>query len=113
MSFVRVCTLSDIPPVGALSVVVDGAPIAVVRVADGSVYAISDVCSHADVALSEGEIDGCSVECWLHGSRFDLRTGEPSGPPAVRAVPVYAVSIEGVGDAADVLVDTSQATNQP
>jgi len=112
MSFVRVCALSDIPTVGALSVELNGDPVAVVRVADGSLYAISDVCSHADVALSEGEIDDCSVECWLHGSRFDLRTGEPSGPPAVRSVPVYAVKVEGEGDNADVLVDTAQSLNQ-
>ena len=105
MSFVRVCALSDIPAIGALGVTVDGNPVAVVRVADGTVYAISDICSHADVALSEGEVDGCSIDCWLHGSRFDLQTGEPSGPPAVRPVPVYAVKVEGTGDNADVLVE--------
>jgi 3-phenylpropionate/trans-cinnamate dioxygenase ferredoxin subunit len=105
MSFVRVCALSDIPAVGALAVTVDGNPVAVVRVKDGDVYAISDICSHADVALSEGEVDGCSIECWLHGSRFDLRTGEPSGPPAVRPVAVYTVKVEGTGDDADVLVE--------
>jgi 3-phenylpropionate/trans-cinnamate dioxygenase ferredoxin subunit len=105
MSFVRVCALSDIPEVGALGVSVEGHPIAVVRADDGNVYAISDVCSHADVALSEGEVDGCSIECWLHGSRFDLQTGEPSGPPAVRRVPVYPVRVDGTGGDADVLVD--------
>ena len=62
MSFVRVCALGDIPQLGALGVHLDGHPIAVVRAADGNVYAISDVCSHADVALSEGEVDGCSIE---------------------------------------------------
>jgi 3-phenylpropionate/trans-cinnamate dioxygenase ferredoxin subunit len=111
MSFVRVCALSDLPAIGALSVQIEGEPVAVVRVADGALYAISDVCSHADVALSEGEIDDCSVECWLHGSRFDLRTGEPSGPPAVRSVPVYPVMIEGDGDNADVLVDVAHPIN--
>ena len=60
-----------------------------VRDENGEVHAIHDICSHADVALSEGEVDGCTIECWLHGSRFDLRTGEPTGPPAVSAVPVY------------------------
>jgi 3-phenylpropionate/trans-cinnamate dioxygenase ferredoxin subunit len=111
MSFVRVCALADIPEGGALGVQVDGQPVAVVRVGDGTVYAISDVCSHADVALSEGEVDGCSIECWLHGSRFDLRTGEPSGPPAVRRVPVYPVQIEGAGDTASVLVDPFPVTS--
>ena len=35
------------------------------------------------------------MECWLHGSRFDLRTGEPLGPPAVRPVPVYPLTVDG------------------
>ncbi len=52
-----------------------------------------DECSHAAVALSEGEVDGCTLECWLHGSRFDLRTGEPTGLPATEPVPVYPVEI--------------------
>ena len=68
------------------------------------VFAVDDVCSHAEVSLSEGEVSGCQIECWLHGSRFDLRTGEPSGPPAFEPVPVYPVEIEGQGDEAIVLV---------
>ena len=48
---------------------------------DGDFYAINDVCSHADVSLSEGEVDGRTIECWLHGSRFDLRTGQPPAFP--------------------------------
>ncbi len=47
------------------------------------------------MSLAEGEVDGCTLECWLHGSRFDLRTGQPSGPPAVTAVATYPVSVEG------------------
>jgi len=107
MSAVQVCKLADIPAVGALAVVVEGTPVAVVRDEDGGLHAIRDVCSHADVALSEGEVDGCTIECWLHGSRFDLRTGQPSGPPATSPVPVYRVSVEGDGDDAVVLVDTA------
>ena len=49
-----------------------------VRTADGDVHAVDDTCSHANVSLSEGELDGCTLECWLHGSRFDLRTGTPT-----------------------------------
>jgi 3-phenylpropionate/trans-cinnamate dioxygenase ferredoxin subunit len=104
---VQVCKLADIPDPGALAVVVEGVPVAVVRDEEGGVHAIRDICSHADVALSEGEVDGCTIECWLHGSRFDLRTGKPSGPPAVTAVPVYRISVEGTGDDAVVLVDTA------
>jgi 3-phenylpropionate/trans-cinnamate dioxygenase ferredoxin subunit len=82
-------------------------PVAVVRDSSGDVHALRDVCSHADVALSEGEVDGCTLECWLHGSRFDVRTGDPSGPPATRSVPVYLAKVEGDGENAVVLVDVT------
>ena len=104
MSAVQVCKLADIPAVGALAVVVEGTPVAVVRDEDGGLDAIRDVCSHADVALSEGEVDGCTIECWLHGSRFDLRTGEALGPPATVPVIVHHVKIDGD----DVLVALNQ-----
>ncbi|NUR66515.1 MAG: non-heme iron oxygenase ferredoxin subunit [Streptomyces sp.] len=72
---------------------VDGVPVSLV-LTEGEVFAIHDVCSHSAVSLSEGEVEGCTVECWLHGSRFDLRTGKPLDPPASRPVPVYPVRIE-------------------
>ena len=74
---------------------VDGTPVAVVRTAAGPVYAIHDVCSHAAVALSEGEVVDGEIECWLHGSTFALATGKPTCLPAVDPVPVYPVKIEG------------------
>jgi 3-phenylpropionate/trans-cinnamate dioxygenase ferredoxin subunit len=77
----------------AMSVEIDDTQIAVVHADDGNFYAIYDECSHAAIPLSDGEIDGCTLECWLHGSRFDLRTGEPSGLPATEPVPVYPVEI--------------------
>ena len=49
-------------------------------------YAIDDECSHAAIPLSEGDVEGCEIECWLHGSRFDLRTGKPTGLPATEPV---------------------------
>ena len=107
MSAVEVCKLVDVPVPRALGVVVDGIPVAVVRGSDGGVHALRDICSHADVALSEGEVDGDTLECWLHGSRFDVRTGRPSGPPATTPVPVYQVRVEGEGDDAVVLVDVT------
>ncbi len=93
-TYLRACAVADITDGSALRVVLDGVPIAVVR-SDGEVYAIHDVCSHANVALSEGEVDDQTIECWLHGSRFDLVTGRPTGLPAVRPVPVYPVKIDG------------------
>ncbi|MDR2564748.1 MAG: non-heme iron oxygenase ferredoxin subunit [Bifidobacteriaceae bacterium] len=75
-----------------------GAPgttaIVVAHTEAGGWYAIGDVCSHGPVLLSEGEFDGCTLECWGHGSRFDLATGEPENLPADRPVPTYPVTIE-------------------
>jgi 3-phenylpropionate/trans-cinnamate dioxygenase ferredoxin subunit len=93
-SFTRVCAVSDIPDNGTLGVELGGEPVCVVRTG-GEIYAIRDVCSHAEVPLSEGEVYDHTVECWLHGSCFDLRTGDPTGPPATEPVPVYPVKIEG------------------
>jgi 3-phenylpropionate/trans-cinnamate dioxygenase ferredoxin subunit len=92
--FVRVCSLKDIPEDGALGVDIDGMPVAIVRTSDG-VFALRDVCSHAEVPLSEGEVYDHTIECWLHGSCFDVRTGEPTGPPATAPVPTYPVKTEG------------------
>jgi 3-phenylpropionate/trans-cinnamate dioxygenase ferredoxin component len=91
---VRACSLSDLPEEGAIRVELDGRPVCVAR-SGGEVFAIHDVCSHADVALSEGDVEDGRIECWLHGSQFDLRTGAPTGLPAVRPVPTYPVTVEG------------------
>ena len=90
---IKVCAVEDIEPGTAISADVDGVQVAVVRTTRGEVYAIYDECSHQEVPLSEGEIEDCTVECWLHGSRFDLRTGQPIGPPATEPVPVYPTEI--------------------
>jgi 3-phenylpropionate/trans-cinnamate dioxygenase ferredoxin subunit len=89
----RICSVEELPKGSVLRAEVDGLAVAVVHAADDQFYAIRDECSHAAIALSEGEVDGCTIECWLHGSRFDLRTGEPSGLPATEPVPVYPVEV--------------------
>ena len=91
---VRVASLADLPEEGAIRVEVAGKPVCLAR-SGGTVYAISDICSHADVALSEGDVSDGAIECWLHGSVFDLATGAPSGLPAVKPVPTYPVTVEG------------------
>ena len=92
--FVRACSVAELKEDGAISVVLGGDEIAIVKT-EGEVYAIRDWCSHAAVPLSEGDVDGTTIECWLHGSCFDLRTGQPTSPPAIVPVPVYPVKIEG------------------
>jgi 3-phenylpropionate/trans-cinnamate dioxygenase ferredoxin subunit len=94
MSFTRACALSDLADDSAVAVEIDGVAVCLAR-SQGEVVALLDECSHAEVALSDGEVDDGTVECWLHGSRFDLRTGKPIGPPATEAVATYPVRIDG------------------
>ncbi|MFH8343164.1 non-heme iron oxygenase ferredoxin subunit [Streptomyces sp. NPDC018045] len=106
-AYVRACGLSELEEDSPKRVELDGVPVSLVRT-EGEVFAINDICSHANVSLSEGEVDDCAIECWLHGSSFDLRTGKPSGLPATQPVPVYPVKIEGEGADASVLVSVTQ-----
>ncbi|MCW2680590.1 MAG: Rieske (2Fe-2S) iron-sulfur domain protein [Frankiales bacterium] len=91
---IKAASLSDVPDEGAIRVELAGKPVCIAR-SNGEVFALADVCSHADVALSEGDVEDGKIECWLHGSLFDLRTGEPSGLPATGPVPTYPVTVEG------------------
>jgi 3-phenylpropionate/trans-cinnamate dioxygenase ferredoxin subunit len=100
MSFVRACALAELTDSTPVRVEVDGLDVAVVLHGE-EIFAIEDECSHAAVALSEGDVDDCTIECWMHGSRFDLRTGKPTGPPATQPVPIYPVRVDGD----DVLID--------
>ncbi|MCL3861961.1 non-heme iron oxygenase ferredoxin subunit [Actinotalea sp. K2] len=93
------CMVSDIAPGSALRVELEGetgpVPVAVARDSDGRFHALSDICSHGQVSLSDGEVEDGTIECWLHGSTFDLRSGAPLALPATRAVPVYPLTIDG------------------
>ena len=100
MSPVRACAASELELDKPFSVDVSGTPVAIVST-DDDLFAIHDECSHGSVLLSLGEVEGTTLECFAHGSRFDLRTGRPLDLPATRPVPVYPVTIEG----GDVLVD--------
>ena len=106
MAFERACALSEVPTDEALGVTVDAYDVAVARDGD-EVFALQNLCSHAAVALSEGEVDDCTVECWLHGSRFDLRTGKPTGLPATEPVATFPVEVREDG----VYVDTTTTLN--
>ncbi len=88
------CAASDVPEEGAVRVTIGGRPVCLAR-SEGEYFALYDVCSHADVPLSEGDVEDTTIECWLHGSRFDLTTGRPTGLPAFRPVPVYPTKIDG------------------
>ena len=73
-----------------LKVMVDKIPVCLVKIKD-EVFAVEDTCSHSDASLSEGEVNGYRIECWLHGAEFDLRTGEAVVPPAVAPLKRFVV----------------------
>ena len=103
---IRVCALSELDDRKPFNTEIDD--VAVVLVRNGErVHALADECSHAAVSLSEGEVSRKGIECWLHGSCFDLETGKPSSPPATEPVDVYAVDIRD----GDVFVDVTVTTN--
>jgi len=108
VSFVRACAVADVIGGKPHAVTVDGTDLALVRDGD-DFYAIYDECSHAAIPLSEGDVEGCYIECWLHGSTFDLRTGKPTTLPAFEPVAVYPVQVEGD----DLLVDLENPLNNP
>jgi len=93
MAATRVCSDEELAPASALRVVLDGVPIAVVKDSDGAVHALGDTCTHGEISLSEGFVEDDAIECWAHGSKFDLATGAPRNFPAYEPVPVYAVTL--------------------
>jgi 3-phenylpropionate/trans-cinnamate dioxygenase ferredoxin component len=106
MAFELACSLDEFRDGEAVGAKVGDQDLAIARDGD-EVFAVEDICSHAAVALSEGEVEGCTVECWLHGSRFDLRTGKPTGLPATEPVATFPVDVRG----SDVYVDVTTTLN--
>jgi 3-phenylpropionate/trans-cinnamate dioxygenase ferredoxin subunit len=102
MTLVRACALAEVAPESAIAVEVGDEELAIVH-SGGRYYAIADECSHAAIPLSEGDVGDGEIECYLHGSRFDLATGKPLGLPATEPVAVYRCHIRGD----DLLVDVS------
>jgi len=91
---VRICAVEDIKPGKAIRVKVGELAIAIVRTKAGEVKAIDDKCSHGEISLSEGFVDNETIECWAHGAKFSLATGEALTLPAFEPVAVYEVLID-------------------
>ncbi|WP_372729760.1 non-heme iron oxygenase ferredoxin subunit [Nocardioides sp.] len=106
MAFERVCAADEVPEDEALGVTLGPLDLAICREGE-EFFAVQNLCSHAAVALSEGEVSDCQIECWLHGSRFDLRTGKPTGFPATEPIAVFAAEVREDG----VYVDTATTLN--
>ncbi len=97
--FVKVAEVSEIPPGDMKAVRVGNEEILLVNI-DGSFHACDDVCTHSYASLSEGDLDGAEVQCPLHGATFNVSTGEVLTPPAVEALRLFEVRVEG----SDVLI---------
>lgn len=98
MTMQRICALTDLVDGTAAKFQVGKHTVAVVRIGD-AVYAIGNRCSHADVSLSDGEVDCDSkeLECVRHGSAFSLETGKPNTLPATQPVPVFVADVRDGG----------------
>lgn len=94
MSQEYVCEDAELDVNSPIRVVIDGVAMAVVRDSTGRVHAIGDTCTHGDISLAEGFVEGDTLECWAHGSQFELATGRPITLPAYEPVPVYEVTID-------------------
>lgn len=102
-NWTNVGTVADFEVGTAKSIDLNGETICLVRNKNGF-HAISDACSHGAVSLSEGSVTDDGIECFLHGSEFNLETGMPNTPPATSAIEVFEVQVEGDGDNAVVSV---------
>ena len=100
--YTKVASLSELSSGEMKMVTVDEEDILLANV-DGTIHAVSDLCSHADASLSDGYIEEGEVECPLHGSRFNLTTGEALNLPADEPLKVYEIKV----DCDDILVRTT------
>lgn len=91
---IQICPVEDIKPGKAIRVKVGDHAIAIVRTKAGEVKALDDKCSHGEISLSEGFVDNETIECWAHGAKFSLETGQPLSLPAYEPVAVYETFIE-------------------
>jgi 3-phenylpropionate/trans-cinnamate dioxygenase ferredoxin subunit len=96
MTFEAVARLEDIPDEGMKQVVVRGDVVGLYRVGE-RVFAVHDICTHEEAYLTEGDFDAdeLEVECPLHGSRFNVATGDVRILPATRPVDTFEVRVEG------------------
>jgi 3-phenylpropionate/trans-cinnamate dioxygenase ferredoxin subunit len=101
-----VCLQSELPVGATKQVIVDGKQVGLFNVR-GTIYAIGNICTHAYAELHDGYVDDddCTVDCPLHGARFDLKTGAHFTLPAVADVARYQVTL----DATHILIAPSEA----
>lgn len=91
--FVKVAKTDEIQPSHMKEVNLANEPICIANV-DGKFYAIGNRCTHLGGNLAQGTLEGYEVECPVHGSKFDVRTGKVTRSPANRPEPTYEVKVE-------------------
>ena len=94
--WIKVATLEDCPPGSLHSVMVGVEPVVLANV-EGTLHAVVDRCSHEDLPLSDGELEGDTLVCQYHGARFDVASGAPRGLPAVKPVKTFSVETRDDG----------------
>jgi len=92
--FVKVADLGELSP-GEMKYVEVGDDQVLLANVEGAIYACDNVCTHAFAPLAEGDLQGEQVECPLHGSVFNVTTGEVIDPPADESLRVFHMRIEG------------------
>ncbi len=93
VAMILVCPIAALPR-GEVYRLGTDPPIAVFHTDDGEVYAVDDTCTYQDASLADGRLEGGQMECPLHASRFDLRTGRVDGPPAKLPLRTHRVIVE-------------------
>ena len=93
-NFKNVAQTRDVPPGKLLRVVIGEHALMLANV-EGTIYATDDMCTHEDASLSTGALKGECVSCPLHGSRFNVRTGEPMEEPPDVPLRTWEVRVDG------------------
>ena len=94
--WIKVATLENCPPGSLYPVMVGMEPVVLANV-DDTIYAVRDRCSHEELPLSDGEMEGTVLVCQYHGARFDMTSGAPRGLPAVKPIKTFPVEVREDG----------------
>lgn len=89
---VALANINELKPGQMKKVEVNGRKLILAN-AEGDYFLVDEMCSHEDFSLYLGCIQDRKIKCSLHGSYFDLKTGEPLEEPACEAIGTYPLTI--------------------